>query len=160
MLIEKIKKLPSEWMLSHLDSIIPDDELKNIKIEEFLKFMYIVSSKGAGFIPLSKEIDEIWHEYILQTQEYHNLCMSLPGNAYIHHQTGSLDAYVEKHGREATIRNMVAWLPCYFHFFGKFTEHTAGYWTLVHFLMKELCFSLEEINFLTENEAKKYLLTN
>lgn len=156
MLLEKIKKIPSEKMLQHLVSIFSNEEIKdNTKIEEFLKFMYIVSVKGAGFIPLSKEIDEVWHEYILQTQEYHNLCMNLPGNVFIHHQTNSLEDYTKIYGKETVVKNMVEWLPYYFHFFGKFTEHTTRYWTIVHFLIQELNFSLEKINFLAEREAKK-----
>ena len=47
---------------------LPADEL-DLRIEETLRFLFI-AHECPGTIPVSPEIDEIWHAWILQTQEY------------------------------------------------------------------------------------------
>jgi hypothetical protein len=44
------------------------------RIEETLKFLAI-STYCSGAIPVSREIDEIWHYWILQTKEYEQKCL-------------------------------------------------------------------------------------
>ena len=141
-------KHPSAGMLRHLQhqfSALNDDEL-NLRLQEFLKFIYIQSLKEGGFIPVSDEIDQIWHEYILQTREYQALCLDLPGKSFVHHQTTTLADYAKKHDRKKVISSMLAWIPDYHRYFGEFTEKTAPYWTMVTFLSKELHLSLKQIN--------------
>ncbi len=146
--VDLIAKHPSAWMTQHLQHCFPalsQDEL-SIQTQEFLKFIYIQSMNDGGFIPVSDEIDQIWHEYILQTREYQILCMDLPGKAFIHHQTTTLAEYVNKYDRKDVIKKMLDWIPDYFRYFGEFTEKTAPYWTMVTFLSKELHLSLQQIN--------------
>lgn len=160
MLIEEIKKIPSQWMYDHLESVFDQDisNERTIKIEEYLKFIYISSCKEHGFIPLTKEIDEIWHEYILQTKEYEKLCMSLPGKKFIHHQTSSLEEYIQNKEPSEVIRNMLEWLPYYFYYFGVFTLERAKYWTIVKFLIEEVGLTLNEINKISKEEADKIFI--
>ncbi|MEG9883759.1 MAG: hypothetical protein V6Z86_03910 [Hyphomicrobiales bacterium] len=55
---------PRMWGI--LKQSLPErsDEEFRLQVEEFLKFMVIVSTEGASFIPLGKEVDEVWHEFI------------------------------------------------------------------------------------------------
>ncbi len=108
--------------------------------------MIIVSTMASSFIPVNKDIDEIWHEFILQTWEYHSLCNKLPTPHYIHHQTISLGKYAEKNHRSAVVESLLSWIPAYVHFFGPFQESVAKYWVICTFLRNEMNLSLEEIN--------------
>jgi len=147
---------PSQEMLEHFQNVFSQlnkEELK-LRMQEFLKFLYLASKKGNSFIPLSKEIDEIWHTYILQTQEYYNLCMDLPGKVFIHHKTTSLKNYSEGKQRQDNIKNMLSWLPLYYRNFGEFKDEVAPYWMMVQFLSKELGLTLEQINKFAKDEAK------
>ena len=151
-----IKKHPGSGMKQQLNKVFSDlnpDEI-NIRMAEFLKFIYIQSMKDGGFIPVTAEIDQIWHEYILQTRAYQSLCMDLPGGEFIHHQTITLSEYSKNHNRIDVIKGMLDWIPDYCSCFGEFTEQTAPYWIIVDFLSKELHLTLSQINQIGKDKAK------
>jgi hypothetical protein len=50
---------PMHHYFAHKFSSLPKDELR-VRIEETLKFLF-VSHECTGAIPVTKEIDEIWH---------------------------------------------------------------------------------------------------
>ncbi|QTR04077.1 hypothetical protein J7S33_03550, partial [Saccharothrix algeriensis] len=50
-----------------------------LQTEECLKFLVIASEADPLFIPMTREVDEVWHELILQTHFYAELCARLPG---------------------------------------------------------------------------------
>lgn len=132
----------------------PDRSPEDIEIqaEECLKFLYIASMSKGVFIPLTKEVDEIWHEMILQTKFYQELCASLPGHRFIHHESIGLNGYAEIVGPGASVAKFLEWLPKYAELFGEFTKETAKYWVIVQFLQNELNMSLDEINQLGKRE--------
>ena len=150
-----IKNHPSSWMVNHLRQVFRDlsqDDFE-IRIQEFLKFIYVQSTQSGGFIPVAEPIDKIWHEYLLQTREYMALCQSLPGKKFIHHQTITLSEYAHTHDRTDIVKGMLDWLPNYYKHFGEFTERTSPYWVMVNFLSKELHLPLKEINLLASTRA-------
>jgi hypothetical protein len=54
------------------------------RVAEMLKFLILVRN-FPGNIIFGKEIDEIWHLWVLQTREYAVLCAALPGGEIRHH---------------------------------------------------------------------------
>lgn len=122
----------------------------NTRIEEFLKFMFLRSTYNQGFIPLAGEVDDIWHEFILQTQEYEKLCKALPSGNFIHHNSVHLVEFSNNKDRTETVKDLINWLPRYYQHFGPFNEDTAPYWMMVSFLQAELKLSLEQINKLSQ----------
>lgn len=135
-------------MRSHLRACCPELDERELdeRIQEFLKFICLQSMHDSGFIPVSDEIDLIWHEYILQTRAYEQLCKDLPGRRFVHHQTISLTEYAQIKSREEVLREMLNWIPAYRMYFGNFTEKTARYWLIVSFLMQELGLKIQDIN--------------
>jgi len=117
-----------------------------LQIEECLKFLYLISIYGPSFIPLSKDLDEVWHELILQTREYAALCKRLPSGRFIHHASGSFGEYLANRDSANEIRRMVQWIPHYLKHFGAFESDRARYWTLISHLQKTYNFTLEQIN--------------
>lgn len=51
-------------------------------IEEYKKFMFLVITHG-GAAP-SDPIDQVWHQHILYTKDYHEFCMHFAGR-FLHH---------------------------------------------------------------------------
>ncbi len=123
-----------------------DEAYFELHLNEFLKFMYLRSLYGRGFIPVVKDVDEIWHLFILQTVEYEKFCFALPGKHFIHHNSIAFADYHEQEGREAVVRRFLDWIPKYVHHFGDFTEKVANCWLIVNFLRSEMGFSLSQIN--------------
>jgi len=121
-------------------------EQLDIRIAEFLKFMFLRSKYGGGFIPLSGEVDDIWHEFILQTREYELFCLALPGKKFIHHNSQHLSDYTKDKNPREVVTQFLAWIPAYYHHFGEFTKESSEYWMMVNYLQNELKMSLAEIN--------------
>jgi hypothetical protein len=53
-----------------------------IRIEETLKFLNMATF-CEGNIPVTQELDDIWHYWVLETREYAKLCVSLQGRDFI-----------------------------------------------------------------------------
>lgn len=134
----------------HLDKC----ELK-LRTNELLKFLFLCSKYSGGFAPIKKEVDEVWHEFILQTVEYAELCDSLPGRHFIHHRSGNLSAYMEKIDAKKVITRLMQWIPMYYKHFGPMNNEEAKLWTIPSYLIKELGMTLQNI----EHMAERFLET-
>lgn len=137
----RMRRLLSENLSDRTDADI------DIQLEECLKFLEIVSDDGRGsFIPLSKEVDEVWHELIVETQSYRRLCDALPGGLFLHHESIGLEDYAGRSSKGAVTAQFLEWIPRYIARYGKFTEEVADYWTICAFLRNELGMTLDQIN--------------
>lgn len=128
-------------------------EQLEVRIAEFLKFMFLRSKYGGGFIPLSGEVDDIWHEFILQTREYALFCEALPGQTFVHHNSQHLSEYAQDKAPREVVTRLLGWIPTYYHHFGEFTEQASHYWMMVRYLQNELKMTLEDINQLGKNNS-------
>ena len=55
-------------------------------ITQYKNYLYLKRKYGDDFkLPPSLEIDEIWHNHILHTKEYHQDCQAIFGE-YLHHR--------------------------------------------------------------------------
>ncbi len=96
-LLERIQKA--------LDS---DSETARQGLQEVLKFLFLVSKTNQILTP-SQKVDLVWHEFILFTKMYDQICHSHFGR-FIHHHPGgtreenlqqfknTLQAYIENFG--------------------------------------------------------------
>ncbi len=123
-----------------------DTSIFESRYQELLKFLYLRSKYGKGFIPVTYEIDAMWHEFILQTEAYYDLCMALPGNHFIHHNSVALNEYADQRSHTEIINDLLDWIPYYVETFGPFVEKSAQYWMIVTFLQEEMSLSLDDIN--------------
>lgn len=53
-------------------------------ITNFKRFFFLCGVEDAPIVP-TEEVDQVWHEYLLFTTEYHNTCQTL-FNRFIHHE--------------------------------------------------------------------------
>ena len=135
-------------MLYYFTCKFPDltsDELR-ARIEETLKFLFI-SHECSGAIPVSKEIDEVWHAWILQTHEYNELCERLPAKSYIHHSSNDYLRYFDPSvGESGNLIDDVKMLALYVANFGSFDFSRTKYWLLAHHLVERRGWSVEQLN--------------
>jgi len=118
-----------------------------IRIEETLKFLNI-AAYCVGSIPVSKEIDEIWHFWILETREYERLCQAIQGRRFIHH---SSNAYMNCNGDvvpsiEDELEQQAALLGTYVLNYGPFEADRVRFWTLAAHLVDNVGWSVEHLN--------------
>lgn len=124
---------------------LPAQEL-DLRIEETLRFLFI-SHECTGAIPVSKDIDEVWHAWILQTQEYVALCEQLPTGRYIHHSSNDYLRYFDPAvGENDELELSVKMLALYVANFGPFDEARARHWLLASHLQQRLGWSVGMLN--------------
>lgn len=118
-----------------------------VRIEETLKFLNI-AIYCHGSIPVSQEIDEIWHFWILETREYDRLCRSLHGRQFIHHSSNTYlkcDGYVVE-SVEDDLKQQAALLGTYFLNYGPFERDRVKYWILAAHLTENVGWSIDQLN--------------
>jgi hypothetical protein len=118
-----------------------------IRIEETLKFLNIATFCH-GSIPVTKDIDDVWHYWILETREYSQLCAALQGRQYIHHSSkvylecGDIDSQASRNN----IEEDVAMLGTYVLNYGPFEADRVKYWLLATHLVDKCGWSVTKLN--------------
>lgn len=135
-------------------SKLPLEEVA-ILIEECLK-MLILLPYTKWFIPVSSQVDEIWHLMLLETKSYQDLCLSLPAKEFIHHQSilyinikGRLEKknfHLNMEEKQQIIEEKISWLLSYVTNFGNFTEEAVIHWNWAREIMDTMKISLAELN--------------
>ncbi|MBP2200158.1 hypothetical protein [Pantoea cypripedii] len=130
-------------------------------MDECLKFLWICSSiNKKAFVPVSQDVDNVWHAFILQTRLYPGLCSILPGKDFIHHQSGSFHDYMSATSGQLMAEELVFWLTEYHRLFGDFTAESAKHWVIVNFLMQGEGLSLADVNTLAAGGEVSVSLTD
>lgn len=128
------------------------------QVIECLKYLCIMSLTRGRRIAVTPEVDDIWHELIVQTQTYRTLCKQLPGERFVHHESITPRQYEERVGNDEFVDEFLKWIPDYVQSFGPFTEASGEHWTIVQFLQKNLGMTLSEINDLGASEEAEAAL--
>lgn len=118
-----------------------------VRVEETLKFLNMATYFHCN-IPVSKEIDDIWHYWILETREYEILCSKLQGRRFIHHSSNDYlachcdDIQPNSNGLEQE----VAMLATYVLNYGPFEKDRVKYWLFAAHLVDNHGWSVEQVN--------------
>lgn len=135
-------------MLHYFGKKLPDlapAELE-ARVEETLKFLAIARF-CSGPIPVTREIDDVWHYWILQTEEYQRLCAALPGGEFIHHSSNDYLEYADSEiAARDNVANDVKALADYVRNFGPFQESRVRYWAYASHLLRRLGWSVDDLN--------------
>jgi len=125
---------------------LPPEEVQ-VRIEEALKFLNM-AYWCSGDIPVSKEIDDVWHYWILQTMQYEELCGKLPGGVFLHHTSSDYALFEDPSAKERKIgrREAVAVLASYVMNYGPFTDDRLKYWPFAAHITAKLGWSIDELN--------------
>lgn len=134
-----------------------DTETLTARFEELLKFLYISSKYPylkRTFIPLTQEVDDIWHSLILQTAHYQKLCESLPSGRMIHHESITFNDYKTNIPKKELIEEMLQWISLYVNNFGDIAEDRLKYWFFIRMIKQTLNISLDELNHHARNDIQ------
>jgi hypothetical protein len=109
----------------------------DVRIEEALKFLNMAIHQRGGF-PVSEEIDEVWHYWILETMEYERLCSKLTGGKMIHHSANDYLEYADKELKVLYVspEDGVAVLISYVRNYGPFEPDRTRYWPYATAIME------------------------
>lgn len=123
-----------------------DSEKQEIALGEFVKFAILASYFGNIFVPCTRDIDQIWHKFILETKDYFSFCERIrPGN-FLHHSGVTYDNYCEMKPARQVVEEDISVLASYRQNFGPFTEKTIGYWHFGNELRLRHGMTLDEFN--------------
>jgi hypothetical protein len=127
--------------LAPLPSVVVD-----VRIDEALKFLNL-AALSPGAIPVSKEIDDVWHYWVLETAEYETLCRKLPGGRFLHHSSNEYAEFHDPGAKEKEINpaSQIAYLGSYVKSYGPFEPDRVCYWPFAARLMDMLDWSLDEL---------------
>jgi hypothetical protein len=83
-----------------------------------------------GDIPFSREVDEIWQYWVLETAEYLALCRKLPAGGFIHHTSNDYVEFSEEGVKNKKIGLARGWaIPnAYVLNYGPFQADRIRYW--------------------------------
>jgi hypothetical protein len=96
---------------------------------------------------VSRDIDAIWHAWILQTREYSTLCERLPARSFIHHSSNDYLRYFDPSvGEQNDLMPDVKMLALYVANFGPFEASRTKHWLLASHLMERRGWSVEQLN--------------
>ena len=125
---------------------LPSAEV-DLRVEEALKFLNL-AMYSPGAIPVSKEIDDVWHYWVLETAEYQALCGKLPGGRFLHHSSNEYEEFHDPLAKEKEIDPavQVAYLGAYVKNFGPFEPDRVHHWPFAKRLMDLFGWSLSELN--------------
>jgi hypothetical protein len=117
------------------------------RVEEALKYLNM-TIHCPGEIPVSKEIDDLWHYWILETKEYEQLCAKLPGGGFVHHSSTDYSAYfnADVKTQKADLRRGVSILGSYVLNYGPLEPDRVKYWPLAERLMEKLGWNVDQLN--------------
>jgi hypothetical protein len=116
------------------------------RLEEALKFLFLAPA-CRGAIPVTREIDDVWHLWILQTEQYVELCGRLPTGTFLHHCSND---YLAAFGADAAPRDdlteAVRMLALRVQHFGPFEPDRVRYWRHAAHLVERCGWSLASLN--------------
>src|ERR1700730_5524227 len=124
---------------------LPDlnrDELQ-VRIAECIKGLMLISP---GKILFSDEIDTIWHYWILQTEQYAELCANLPSGEFCHHSSDDYpDAEQEAADKAGESDRVIGFFVSYVRNFGAIEPSRLRYWPPLASLMSALGWELPQM---------------
>lgn len=137
----------SPQMLRYFERKLPELERAEVlaRVEEALKFLTL-AFYSEGNIAVVQEIDDIWHLWILETQEYWRLCERMHGGRYLHHSSNAFCAPADSDSIRNSIEQDVAALADYVVNYGPFAPDRVRFWHLPRYLVDVCGMSVDELN--------------
>lgn len=119
----------------------------NIRIQELLKYLNMAVYSSGG-IPFTSDIDEVWHLWILETQEYTALCEKLYGGRFMHHSSSEYLSLAQNDdgGGNGDFQRALEILMSYVLNYGDFERRRIRYWPVADLLYQHFNEDLRKTN--------------
>lgn len=125
------------------------------RIVECLKALSLMHL-SPGNILFSRDIDDIWHYWILQTSEYEVLCRQLPSGKILHHSSMDYPPTRDASSAQAvkhTVNRFISFFALYVHRFGGVSEERLKYWPALESFMRANGWDLDRANAFLETKC-------
>ena len=122
-----------------------DHKVLRYKIAELLKFLSLCHHCDSD-IPISNELDHIWHLWIVQTKQYQELCLKLPSKKFIHHCSNDYPSNDNNVSPEEQSDKTISYLTSYVHNFNYFTEESIEHWPTAKKLYQHFENDIQKLN--------------
>jgi hypothetical protein len=145
-----LQKFVTPQMLKYFQAKMPDldSEILVRRICELLKYLMLVRF-SPGRILFGKDIDDIWHYWILQTRQYAELCEKLPGKSFRHHSSTVYEQtseHVEKVDIADAVQRILSFFISYYRNFGPITEDQLECWPTLQQVTQETGWDMDQLN--------------
>jgi hypothetical protein len=137
-------------MMSYFEAKMPSVpcEILAVRVCELLKYLMLVQF-CPGRILFGRDIDEVWHYWILQTRQYAQLCEKLPGKFFRHHSSvayrETADAGQAGEPSDA-VKRILSFFISYYRNFGPITDDRVVCWPTLKRVMDEANWDVGGLN--------------
>lgn len=124
-----------------------DPEEVDVRTEELVKYLKMSIHFGGG-IPFSESVDDVWHYWIMETEEYFKLCQNLHGKGYIHHSSNDFQEFTDKNikSQRPDFDSILTFFVAYVLNYGPFDERRIKYWPLAEKLIEAFNWNVDQFN--------------
>lgn len=150
-MVESIPLVVSQQMHQHLFKKFVCDRGWSEKffattLQEFSKFFCLAAESNGSFLPTTEAIDEIWHAYVLETEEYQELCERVTPDQFLHHRSLTYKDYASNRSSEELLSEDLSWLASYVANFGGHTSESLEYWPFAKHLSERQNWAIGDLN--------------
>jgi len=135
-----------------------DDEKFGVVLVETLKMISLSLWCEETFLPCSEDIDAMWHELILETRCYRELCEKVRKGKFLDHTGMTYLDYQKQIPAETLHASQLSILGSYAKNFGAFTAESVDYWVFAREIMEKTGWNLETFNSFCRSLATKGLV--
>jgi hypothetical protein len=156
-----LRKFVSPQMMSYFQLKMPETERDVLarRICELLKFLILVRF-SPGRILFGKEVDKIWHHWILQTRQYADLCRKLPGRSFRYHSSTVYEECGTAASHQAdlgeAVQRILSFFISYYSNFGPIAEDRIECWPTLRQVMQEAGWNLDRLNVFLHEQASAH----
>ena len=152
-----LRRFVSPQMMSYFQLKMPElsRDVLTRRVCELLKFLILVRF-SPGRILFGKEVDEIWHFWILQTRQYAELCRKLPGKSFRHHSSTTYEQCLASPPQQdvgEAVERIVSFFISYYRNFGPLAEDHIECWPTLRQVMQEAGWDLVGLNDFLREQA-------
>jgi hypothetical protein len=123
---------------------------------ELLKYLILVRF-SPGRILFGREVDDVWHCWILQTRQYAQLCEQLPGRCFRHHSSVDYHEAAETSENVSipeAVQRILSFFISYYRNFGPITDDRVECWPTLQQLMQRAGWDLDRTNEFLRDQSR------
>ena len=153
-----MRRFVTPQMMAYFEAKLPNVTPHTLahRICELLKFLMLVRF-SPGRILFGKDVDDVWHYWILQTRQYAQLCEKLPGRTFRHHS--SVDYRETEDATETgivdAVQRILSFFISYYGNFGPLTTDRLECWPTLQRVAHEADWTLDDLNDFLHDQAVK-----
>ena len=146
--------------ISKIKAVLPQDTIEIIRskfgnwpedkfilvLSETLKMISICIWTERAFLPCNGDVDQMWHELILETRTYRMLCEAIRPGKFLDHTGISFSEYQRLLSPKEIESIQLSILASYFASFGDFTPETLPYWIFAKEISERMEWSIVQFN--------------